>query len=653
MTIFRMINWLEFMGHKCSVWINDPCHHADARSAYDDIVKHFQTVQAQVAFTEEGFEKAKGDAIIATGWETVALALNAISFRDRFYFVQDYEPHFHPVGSSALIANWTYTQELACICAGPWLEEMLKNRFGRWTRSFRLAYDKEIYSAVKLRRRRKRGSKCWPRIALYARIGTPRRAVELVLLALEHLASRGIKFHVDLFGEDHGFISSPFPCTSHGILTPRELADLYRNADVGVCLSTTNYSLVPQEMMACGLPVVEIDGESTRSVFPEDVVVFSGPHPLAISADIAALLRDKARRHRQAVAALRWVSESNWEESAKAVEGALLERLTGDDRQPPLVSKKTASVRLPIKVTVCIPTYNGGELLVDVLRRVQSQRTPWSFDIVVVDSTSTDGSIQRCASLALAGGAAIRIETIPQSEFQHGRTRNLCMSRANGEFVAFLTQDAMPVDDFWLYNIVTVLDHFPRAAGAFGRHIAWPTASPFTRREINDHFANLWRHPLALSRDTDAPASEERWRQTLHYFSDNNSCLRRSIWQRVRFPQVDYGEDQAWADLIIKLGYEKVFVPTATVYHSHSHMPDEAACRAATEAFFFTSTFGYKVYDLDRSFEEQLRELQQANTFWAEANGISKQDLKRQLVIDEAVLAGRAKGTRRAVEGYV
>ena len=84
-----------------------------------------------------------------------------------------------------------------------------------------------------------------------------------------------------------------------------------------------------------------------------------------------------------------------------------------------------------------------------------------------------------------------RMQTIQKSEFQHGRTRNLCASLARGEFVVFLTQDAMPVDEFWLYKIVSVLERFPRAAGAFGRHIAQPTASPFVKRDIKEHFDRL------------------------------------------------------------------------------------------------------------------------------------------------------------------
>jgi glycosyltransferase involved in cell wall biosynthesis len=630
-----------------------PFQHRDSRDAYDDIIKNFQTIRARVAFVSEGFDTARGDVVIATGWQTVAQALNATNFRQRFYFVQDYEVNFHPMGSSALIAYWTYTQELACICASPWLANMLTQRFGRWTRHFFLAYDRDIYFPLETSKRRsKLEQRPGSRIVLYARVSTARRAVELALLALEQLAKSGVKFHVDLFGEMNTWSSAPFPCRSHGILNAGDLAELYRDADIGICFSTTNYSIVPQEMMACGLPVVEIDGDSTRTTFPEDVVTFTGPHPLRIAADINALLKDQPRRDTQANAALLWTSQFDWEKSAKAVESALLERLLSEPASPSADAPKPIVARRPIKATVCIPVFNGGKSLLRLIKHLRSQRTPWLFEIVIVDSGSTDGSMQKLGASA-GTPLSLRIATIPQHEFQHGRTRNLCANMAKGEFVAFLTQDALPTDDFWLYNLVTTLEHFPHAAGAFGRHIAMPTASPFMKHELITHFARLTQQPLALSRDTDIDrwnSGDQEWRQILHFFSDNNSCLRRSVWQRVPYPELDYGEDQVWADNIIRLGYEKVFAPSATVYHSHDHTPDETRARAAIEAFFFADAFGYQSYDDLRDFDEQLAAMQHSDMRWARGNGVSQAALTRQLTLNEAKLLGRRDGVRRALK---
>ena len=60
-------------------------------------------------------------------------------------------------------------------------------------------------------------------------------------------------------------------------------------------------------------------------------------------------------------------------------------------------------------------------------------------------------------------------------------------------------------------------------------------------------------------------------RQYLAFFSDNNSCLRRSVWEQIPYDDVDYAEDQFWARKILEAGYGKVYCPFAGVYHSHNY----------------------------------------------------------------------------------
>ena len=658
MTIFRMIRWLELFGHKCTIWLHNPDR--DAKTMAEEIIKHFQVIRAQVARADDGFVETHGDIVVATGWQTAARVMNARNFRERFYFVQDYEPSFHPMGSHALAALWSYSQDMACICASPWLAATVE-RMGRWSRHFWLAYDKEVYFPPETCSSKHAEL---PRIALYARRSTARRAVELAILALEHLAAKGVKFHVDIFGEELVETRAPFDCTNHEILTYQGLAALYRQADIGICFSSTNYSLVPQEMMACGLPVVEIDIESTRAIFPKNVVTFTGPHPLSIASDIESLLRNQKRRTIQANAALEWVSQFDWEKSARMIEQAFMDKFAQNQiKQNTIKFSKTTKTNskkqnhghgktncVGVKASVCIPIYNGGLLLKKVVDAVRRQHVPWKFEIVIVDSSSTDGSISQIIQ-PLEDRIPLRVQTIPKSEFQHGRTRNLCASIAEGEFIAFLTQDALPANEFWLYNLVTVLDRFPEGAGAFGKHIAWPEATIFTKHDIDSHFDSFLKYPIALSQKTDAEryaSGDRQWRQILHYFSDNNSCLRKSVWQHVPYPEVACGEDQMWAEKIIKLGYQKVYVPSACVYHSHDYMPGEIAERAETEAFFFATAFGYDSFDVDGSFDEQLAAMQSADTRWAQANGVSENDLARRLVENRIQLFGRARGMARA-----
>ena len=89
---------------------------------------------------------------------------------------------------------------------------------------------------------------------------------------------------------------------------------------------------------------------------------------------------------------------------------------------------------------------------------------------------------------------------------------------------------------------------------------------------------------------------DEGWRKILHFYSDNNSCLRKSVWRSLPLPCVPYGEDQLWADMVIRNGYEKLYVRDAVVKHSHDYDTNDTFERAATEAEFFSSCFGYSFH---------------------------------------------------------
>ncbi|MFZ5580737.1 MAG: glycosyltransferase family 2 protein [Pseudomonadota bacterium] len=244
--------------------------------------------------------------------------------------------------------------------------------------------------------------------------------------------------------------------------------------------------------------------------------------------------------------------------------------------------------RLHHKASVVIPVKNGGELFKRVLEKVLEQQTPWPFEILVIDSGSRDGSAEYAES------RGVRVEHIDPTSFGHGRTRNLGASLTSGEFIVFLTHDATPADQTWLHNLVAACDLTPRTAGAFGRHIAYPDASPITRRELATHFAGFGSEALTVRMESrQRYDNEEGYRQFLHFFSNNNSCLRRSVWESIPFPNVDFAEDQAWAKQIIEAGYEKAYAPQACVYHSHDFGIVETAQRSFDESRALRRIFGY------------------------------------------------------------
>lgn len=250
------------------------------------------------------------------------------------------------------------------------------------------------------------------------------------------------------------------------------------------------------------------------------------------------------------------------------------------------------------RASVLIPVKNGGTLFGEVLDAVLAQSTPWPFEVIVVDSGSRDGSVE-CARQR-----GVRVEVIPAAEFGHGRTRNYLASLSRGDFLVFITQDARPADAHWLRHLVEGCNSAPDVAGAFGPHRAHPGARHVTERELTEHFAGFGS---VLSRvqleDRERFDREVGYRQWLHFFSNNNSCLRRSVWEKLPFPDVMFAEDQTWMLSAIKAGYAKAFVPEAAVYHSHDFGVWETLQRNFDEASSFQRDFGY---DMQRSLARTL-----------------------------------------------
>lgn len=637
MTIFRMAHHLELKGHKLTIWINGPTVHKTPESAYDDIVKHFQHFVGDVKFVDDSFQDAEGDVVIATDCWTVWPTLSTSKFKRRFYFVQDFEPSFHPMGSNYLAAEATYREDLDCICAGPWLSSLMQEKYGRWARHFWLAADRNIYTPPSTPR-----ENSVPRIAFYARHFTARRAVELAMLALEELAKRDVAFEVDFFGARLNFTSAPFPFTDHGVATPHELAALFQKADIGVVFSATNYSLVPQEMMACDLPIVELKGDNTTCIFPEDTVSLAEPHPAKIADAMEALLKDPALRASQTAAAHTWVDQFSWKASAELVESAIIERL-GDFGED-IADKAVKPAEGAPKASVVIPTLNAGPILDRVLAATTQQVAPWPYEVLVIDSGSTDETLDIVAKYP-----TVKLHKIDKKDFDHGDTRNLGVELTSGEFIAFLTHDALPANDRWLYNLVTSIEHFPNAAGAFGKHLPWPDACDYTKRDLNAHFDLMGKQPLCLTQETDKARFEKRdpqWMQLLHFYSDNNSCMRRSVWKEIPYRRTKFGEDQLWAYDIIMAGFGKVYAPQAIVYHSHDYDEAETQERNRTESAFFKHFFGYELIKNEKALKNAIEGLCLHDEKWGKAQGLDQETIETRKRLVEARLKGYLEGVQ-------
>ena len=215
--------------------------------------------------------------------------------------------------------------------------------------------------------------------------------------------------------------------------------------------------------------------------------------------------------------------------------------------------------------TIVIPTKNGGELFKRVLREIFSQQTDYSYEVVCVDSGSKDGTVETIKKFPVK-----LYEILPQ-DFGHGKTRNFGASKGSGKYIVFITQDALPADGHWLQKLLDAMELDEKVVGAFGQHLPYPECNIFDKRDLPAHFARFGDKPHVFSiEDRAAYDADIGLRLFLSFFSDNNSCLRRDIWEKYPYDDVDFAEDQVWMRKMLELGYKKAYAPDSRVYHSHN-----------------------------------------------------------------------------------
>lgn len=214
--------------------------------------------------------------------------------------------------------------------------------------------------------------------------------------------------------------------------------------------------------------------------------------------------------------------------------------------------------------TVTVLTFNGERHLEALLSAVEAQRYPASFDVLVIDSGSTDRTLE-----IVAAHPTVRLHQIPNSEFQHGATRNLAAQLATGEVVAYLTHDAVPANDGWLAGLVYPMADDERIAAVVGKQVPRAGCPPILKYDIQRVFERLGPD-YAISVVVDDGSITAADRDASKFYSDANSAARRSVLLgTVPYPSVNFAEDQAFAEALLAAGHRKAYSPRGVVEHSN------------------------------------------------------------------------------------
>jgi rhamnosyltransferase len=252
-----------------------------------------------------------------------------------------------------------------------------------------------------------------------------------------------------------------------------------------------------------------------------------------------------------------------------------------------------------IKISIVIPVKNGEKWLSDLFKSLLKQTLIDQCEIIVIDSGSSDKSESICKEFGVS------FYKIQSTEFNHGTTRNYGVSLSKGKFILMTVQDAIPVNDFFLEELLKGFKS-PEVKAVCGLQIV-----------PNSRYTNpmLWHNPTNRPQIRFFQFSVREEFEKLSPEMKKNICswdnvcalyLRDALIE-VPFKKISFGEDMAWCKEAILNGYKICYNSNAKVFHYHKFEKKYAYKRYFSEMYAMYSFFNFipqnkNIFDLIKIF---------------------------------------------------
>lgn len=211
-----------------------------------------------------------------------------------------------------------------------------------------------------------------------------------------------------------------------------------------------------------------------------------------------------------------------------------------------------------MRIDVIIPTLRPGKELEELLKRLESQ-TMAVHKIVIMNTRS--GVFPE---KLLGNYDNIEVFHIEREDFDHGGTRNEGVTHTEAEYLLFMTQDALPADEYLVERLAAAFKN-PRVRAAYARQLPRKDC-----REL-ERFTRSFNYP----ENSRIQTKEELDTLGIKAFFCSNVC---AMYERGTFlrqggfvKRTIFNEDMIYAGGLIKSGWEIAYRADARVIHSHNY----------------------------------------------------------------------------------
>jgi len=227
-------------------------------------------------------------------------------------------------------------------------------------------------------------------------------------------------------------------------------------------------------------------------------------------------------------------------------------------------SSESGDVWKDATVSVIVPTLNAADDFATFLPVFKNQKGLQHIEIVVVDSGSTDNTVELAKKF---GAKTIRI---PPKAFSHSYARNLGAEHASGNYFLFITQDALPPSESWLHEMLSALKKSEAVA---------VSCAEFPREDVDLFYRiSSWHHHRIMEFDKvdrllSMPDVEDYLTLRKNAQLSDTACLiSGDLFMKYKFRN-DYAEDLDLGMRLIRDGHKLAFLCSTKIIHSHNRLP--------------------------------------------------------------------------------
>ena len=218
-------------------------------------------------------------------------------------------------------------------------------------------------------------------------------------------------------------------------------------------------------------------------------------------------------------------------------------------------------------VSILIRCYNEEKHIGRLLRGIVQQNLD-DVEIIVVDSGSTDKTV------SIVSKYATQVLSVRPEEFSFGRSLNVGLGAASGDFAVLASAHVYPLFTNWLERLLLPFED-PQVSCVYGKQIG----NEMTKFSEHQVFAKWFPDKSNLKQD--------------HPFCNNaNAAIRLEVWKAVPYNEELTGlEDIDWAYRAMQLDYRIAYQANAVVVHVHEESPLQMYNRYRREAMALKRIF--------------------------------------------------------------